>query len=121
MSKQQALIPDVLQEIDFYEDTLTMARIGKQAYEVLRPMAGYLGLDWSAQYRRLMRDEVLARHTSHIIITGADQRRREMVCLEVEYLTGWLFGITPNRAKPVLMSKLRQYRERCFHVLWQAF
>ncbi len=54
-------------------------------------------------------------------MTGADGRQREMLCLQLEYLAGWLFGVTPSRTKPELAPKLTRYREECFLVLWRTF
>lgn len=44
-----------------------------------------------------------------------------MACLQLEYLPGWLFGVTPSKARPELRAKLTRYREECFAVLWRAF
>jgi len=54
-------------------------------------------------------------------MTGADGKKREMLCLELEYLPGWLFGISPSRVKSEIAPKLVRYREECFKVLWRAF
>jgi P22_AR N-terminal domain/HNH endonuclease len=121
MHESRALIPETFREIDFYDDTLVIALVRTKAFVALRPIAGYLGLDWSAQRQRLVRDEVLSRHMASVVMEGADGRRREMVCLQLEYLAGWLFGIMPSRVRPELASKLTCYREECFCVLWQVF
>ncbi len=46
---------------------------------------------------------------------------KEMLCLQLEYLPGWLFGITPSMAKQEIAPKLTRYREECFRVLLRAF
>lgn len=121
MSENQVLVPRMLKEVTFYEDVLVVALVDDEAFVPLRPITEHLGLDWSAQRQRLLRDEVLSRHLSRIVMTGADGRQREMVCLQLEYLPGWLFGVTPSRIKPELSPKLTRYREECFQVLWRAF
>ncbi len=120
-SSSVVLVPTVVQEIIFYEDLLPVALIEDKAYVALRPIADYLEVDWSGQRQRLQRDEVLHRHSSPITMTGADGKKREMLCLELEYLPGWLFGISPSRVKPEIAPKLVRYREECFKVLWRAF
>jgi P22_AR N-terminal domain len=87
----------------------------------LRPLAGFLGLTWPPQYQRVMRDDILSRYVISLAMVGADGKRRKMVCLRLEYLPGWLFGIVPVRVKPELARKLIYYREHCFCVLWSAF
>ncbi len=120
-SSSVALVPSVVQEIMFYDDLLPVALIEEKAYIALRPIADYLEVDWSGQRQRLQRDEVLHRHSSPITMTGADGKKREMLCLELEYLPGWLFGISPSRVKPEIAPKLVRYREECFKALWREF
>ena len=86
MSEEQHLVPRALREIDFYHDKLIIALVDNEAYVALRPITEYLDLDWSAQRQRLLRDEVLVRHSSTLTMTGADGRQREMLCLQLEYL-----------------------------------
>jgi hypothetical protein len=44
-----------------------------------------------------------------------------MLCLPLDLLPGWLFGIQPTRARPELVDKLKRYRRECFRVLWNTF
>jgi len=44
-----------------------------------------------------------------------------MVCLPLEYLPGWLFGLNASKVRAGLADKIMYYRRECFHVLWQAF
>jgi len=48
-------------------------------------------------------------------------RSYEVVCLQLEMLPGWLFGIEVNRVKPELREKIRIYRRECYRILWEAF
>jgi hypothetical protein len=57
-----------------------------------------------------------------MMMRGADGKTREMLCLPLDLLPGWLFGVTTSKiTDPDLASKLTRYREECFRVLWQAF
>jgi hypothetical protein len=116
-----ALVPTLTRPVDFYGEELMIALAGEVSYVALRPICDYLGLDWSAQYRRVQRDGVLARHTRALAMTGADGRQREMVSLQLDYLPGWLFGVTTGKLRPELIEKLTRYREECFQVLWRAY
>ena len=108
--------------IEFYGDPLTVAVMSDdEVYVPVRPIAEFLGLDWSSQLQRIRRDEVLARRATTLVVTTTDESRREMVCLPLDLLPGWLFGISPNRVRPELAPKLHRYREECFRVLWRAF
>jgi hypothetical protein len=119
--KSVALVPSIVREINFYGDVLLMAMVGDVPYVALRPIADFLGLDWSAQYRRVQRDDVLVDEAQLVSMTAADGRQRDMFSLPLEFLPGWLFGITSSKAAhPEYAPKIKRYRRECFRVLWQA-
>jgi hypothetical protein len=111
--------------VNFYGDQITVALVGEagedEPYVPLRTLTEYLGLEWSSQYRRVQRDSVLTRSIRTLTVHGADGKLREMVCLPLDKLPGWLFGITVNKIRAELAPKLERYREECFKVLWREF
>lgn len=120
MADKRERIPEWQRKIDFEGDALTVAMVEGIAYVALRPMVDSLGLDWSGQYRRMMRDTVLSWHIVPLIMCANDRKWRKMIALQLEYVPGWLFGITPSRIKPELEQKLTLYREHCFRVLYTS-
>ncbi len=59
----KALAPIVQKEVIYYKDVITAVPVAieqEQIYVPVRPICDYLGLDWSAQYRRINRDPVLS-------------------------------------------------------------
>jgi hypothetical protein len=117
-----ALVPHAERVIDFYGDPIEVAVVGDdEVYVPLRAITEFLGLDWSAQYRRIQRDEVLARRARMVALRDSAGARREQLSLPLDLLPGWLFGITASRVRPELAPKLTRYREECFRVLWRAF
>lgn len=112
----------LVRDVPFYEDNLPLALVDDIPYVAIRPIAQFLGLDWSAQYRRTQRDDILAEDMRQIIMTTANGKHRNMVSIPLELLPGWLFGITESRAtKPEYAAKIRRYRRECFRVLWRAY
>jgi hypothetical protein len=116
-----AIQPRAERIIDFYGDPITVALAGEEMYVPLRSLTEFLGLEWSSQFRRVQRDEILASRVQRVIMTGADGRQREMICLPLDLLPGWLFGITSSRVRAELQPKLMRYRAEAFRVLWRAF
>lgn len=45
----------------------------------------------------------------------------EMICLSLDYLSGWIFGINASRVKPMIKERLRRYQRACYKVLAKAF
>jgi hypothetical protein len=116
-----ALIPRTTREVTFYGDVLLVALVGEVPYVAIRPIAEFIGLEWSSQRLRIQRDAILHEESRLVVMTGADGKQREMFSLPLELLPGWLFGVTPSKARPEYKEKLTQYRRDCFRVLWRAF
>lgn len=110
----EALIPRSERVVDFYGEPIAIALVADVPYVALRTFADYLGLDWSAQRQRTERDEVLASQVRPVVMAGADGKQREMLGLPLEYLPGWLFGVSSNRVRPELREKVLRYRRHCF-------
>lgn len=137
---EAVLLPEEVQSVEFYGDTLVgaLVRFGDEArvYVPVRPICDRLGIEWSAQYRRIQRDEVLAAEIRAVRIersefvaimaTNSEQASRRgdptVLCLPLEFLPGWLFGIETSRIKAQeLKDKVILYRRECYRRLWDAF
>lgn len=130
VTADRALVPLQVSQIDFYGDVLLVVLVEtneeRQTVVPLRQFCDYLGVDWSGQRQRLLRDDVLAAEMLSVAIPTTQIRKRgyydrPVLCLPLDLLPGWLFGLMPSRVKPSLAPKLHQYRKECFRVLWQAF
>lgn len=44
-----------------------------------------------------------------------------MLCLPLDYLNGFLFGVSATRVRPELQERVILYQERCYKVLSEAF
>ncbi len=118
----RALVPVAEKTVDFYGDPVPVAQAGPDEFYVpLRPLAIFLGLSVSGSRQRVMRDPVLASAVREVILGSADGKRYKTLCLPLDMLPGWLFGIDTGRVKPELVEKLDRYRRECFRVLWRAF
>src|SRR4051812_39338481 len=118
-----ALIPIEEKQVSFYGDDITAVLVEvdsqEQIFVPLRPICEYLGLNWSAQLQRTRRDEVMAEALNSVFIThteipGVGKGGREVICLSLEQLPGWLMGVSANRVKPELKDKILRYRRECF-------
>lgn len=118
----RALVPTVEKTVDFYGDPIPVAQAGPGVlYVPLRPLSTFLGLSVSGARQRVMRDRVLAPRARQVRMTGADGKRYVTLCLPLDLIPGWLFGIDTTRVKSELQDKLDRYRAECFRVLWDAF
>lgn len=129
MEKETALIPIEERTINFYDDEITTTLVSVEnqrlIYVPLRPICDYLGLTWSGQYERVTRDAVLSQEVKFVRVTRTNSKQKRgdpnVLCLPLEFLNGWLFGISPTRVKPELKEKVIRYQRECYRILWQAF
>ncbi len=125
MSEEQALIPVEQKLVEFYGDELQGVVVmttpsQKIVFVPLRPLCAFLGLDWSSQRKRVSRDPVLAEVMKSVEIQtpGGVQ---VMQCLPLDYLNGWLFGVSSSRVKDELRERVIRYQRECYQVLAAAF
>ena len=129
MTEEQSPIKPVEEKtIIFYDDELTAVQLeGGEIFVPVRRLCENLGLDWTAQRQRINRDEVLAEGLKGVVITttpspsGRGGGPQDMLCLPLDLIPGWLFGIQTGRVKEEIRPKLIRYQRECFRVLWDAF
>lgn len=124
--EQRALVPLQERQITFYGDNLLAVLVEedgeRRVYVPIRPIVEYLALAWSSQLQRIKRDEDLAEGLRSILLLRPDAGQRyEVSCLRLEYLPGFLFGITTSKVRENLRPQVRRYKRECYRVLWEAF
>lgn len=118
---EKALTPVEQRDVTFYDDTLTAVLMEDgTVYVPLRPICDYLGLNWAGQRQRTHRDIILEEVSCECVIHSQGQGRA-MLCLPLDYLNGWLFGINASRVKPEVQENLLTYQRECYRVLADAF
>lgn len=128
MKSADPVTPTEEKTIIFYDDELTAVQLeGGEIFVPVRRLCENLGLTWPPQWQRIQRDEVLSEAAKGIIITitpspgGRGGGPQETICLPLDLVPGWLFGIQTGRVKESIRPKLIRYRRECFRVLWDAF
>jgi hypothetical protein len=77
----------------------------------VRPIAEAIGLDWKSQHRKITNDSDLT--CGHMTTRDSIGRPQEMLCLPVMEINLWLGGISSNRIKEDVRSKLREFKKEC--------
>ena len=121
MSDESTLLPVEQKNVSFYDDEIIAVRASDGAvYVPIRPICDNLGVTLAGQRERINRDPVLSELVTSVSVT-LTQQAREMLCLPLNYIPGWLFGISADRVKPELRDKIIRYQKECFNVLAEAF
>jgi hypothetical protein len=114
-------------EVRFYGDDVMAVRVSDGGIFVpVRPICERLGVTWPSQRNRIMRDAVLAEEVSTLSVfvmntQGEGGQQRDMLCLPLDYVSGFLFGINADRVSPDIRDKLVRYQRECYKVLSAAF
>lgn len=127
-----ALIPVEEQLVEFYDDEIPAARVlvdgEERVYVGVRAVCEFLGADWSAQRRRIMRNPVLSEEVRTVAVTATQLDRKpgqretqEVLALPLSMIHGWLFGFNADRVKPELRDAVIRYQRECYAVLAGAF
>lgn len=106
--------------INFHgQEIITIEKDGKR-YVAMKPICEGMGLNWRAQRELIERDPVLDSTRRVIRLVAQDGKNREMICLPLEYLNGWLFKIDAGRyAKKDRRRKIIiRYQKECYQVLY---
>jgi hypothetical protein len=99
---------------------IVIVRNGKNLVPI-KPICDALGLAYSSQLQKLKSDDFLSSVMLLSNTTGSDNKKYEMVCLELEFVFGWLFTINPKNVKPEIQSQVAQFRIECYRALFSNF
>lgn len=93
----------------------------EEYYVPIRPICDALGVDFSAQRQRLERDEIVAPTVVMITTVAEDNKEREMLCIPLMYVWGWLLSIDVSRVKEEAKEMVIAYKKECHFVLYNHF
>ncbi|MBZ9939161.1 phage antirepressor N-terminal domain-containing protein [Mesorhizobium sp. BR1-1-16] len=87
-----------------------------QPHVALRPIVEGMGLDWSAQWRRVERDAVLS---EGVAMTAMPSRggAQQAAVIPLKMLNGFLFGIDAGRVRPEIRETVIAYQRECYDAL----
>ncbi|MGH2342558.1 phage antirepressor N-terminal domain-containing protein [Segnochrobactraceae bacterium EtOH-i3] len=108
--------------IDFHGASL-IVRAGDSPSTTLvamKPVVEGMGLDWSAQFRKLERHPVLAKGIAMMAIPSAGGPQ-DMVALPLNRLHFWLATIHPTKVKPEVQERVITYQTEAADVLFEHF
>lgn len=102
--------------VDFHGHSLIVITAGDQRLVAMRPVCEGIGLAWNGQLERIKRDEVLS-EGMRVIRTPSTGGEQATVCIPLDMLNGWLFGIEVKRCRKEIRPALVQYKRECYAAL----
>lgn len=105
------------QTLSFHGSDLITLKVEDVIYTAVKPIIEAMGLDWGGQQQKLSKsgDKFNCRDISMV---AKDGKIRQMLCMPLKKLNGWLFSINPEKVRADLREKVIQYQEECFEALY---
>ena len=101
-------------------DIVTVERDG-EIFVPIKPICEAIGIDFATQYRKIQSEEIISATVVIMTMVAADESSRDMVCLPLKYVYGWLFTINPGKVAPEAREAVSRYRRECYDVLYEHF
>lgn len=92
-----------------------------QVYIPVKPICEAIGVAFQAQHLKLQEHEILAPTITLRMIVAADGKLREMVCIPLEYVYGWLFTINAKNVSETAHDSILRYQHECYEILYRHF
>lgn len=106
--------------VDFHGHVLQIVDRQGRPYVPIKPICVNLGIDWEGQRQRIARDSVLSEGAC-MIKAPSPSGEQEMLCLPLEYLNGWLFGVDDKRVAREIREALVLYKRDAYRALNEYF
>lgn len=87
----------------------------------VKPMCDMLQIDFASQFTKLKDHPIYGPTIVLSTMVAADKKEREMMCLPIEYLAGWLFSINPANVKEEIRENLIKFQIECNKALFRYF
>lgn len=103
--------------VPFHGNNLYVVNYNGEPYVPMKPIVDGMGMDWASQFTKLK--QKFNSTIAEITMVAEDGKERNMICLALRKLAGWLATISPNKVKSEIRDKVIQYQEECDDVLYE--
>lgn len=108
-----------LMPVEFAGSTLYILNHENAPYVPMRPIVEGIGLAWQSQLEKLKGNDRRFCITEIVTQMPGDDQTRNVCCIPLRKLPGWMMTIYPNKVKDVAVrEKVIAYQNECDDVLW---
>ncbi len=98
-----------------------VATSDEQKLVPIKPICEALGIAFERQSVKLKEHPILAPRVTLAVMVANDGKGREMICLPMKYIFGWLFTINPANVNEEAKENLIRYQKECYDALYNHF
>lgn len=92
-----------------------------EIYVPVKPICQAIGVDPEAQRQRINRHYILNSTAFTLKAVAGDEKEREMLCLPLEFIYGWLFTIDAGQVAEDRREAVAAYQRECYETLYRHF
>lgn len=107
--------------VGFAGKELYAFEMGGIIFVALKPIVEGMGLDWSAQFRKVQRMPILAEGVAKMAMPFGPGNGQPMICLRMNLIHGWLLTINSTQVRAELRGVVEMYQRECYDVLYAHF
>lgn len=109
-----------VEQVSFYGNVIDAVKDEKgELWVSVRSVCEGIGVDHKRQREKIQSDPKF--NWGHMSSVAEDGKDREMICIPLNQLNGWLFSINANKVREDIRPKLIQYQQECMDVLYKHF
>lgn len=87
----------------------------------IKPICTALSINVQAQQDKIKAHPIYSSVTRLSRVTGADGKQYEMLCMELEFIYGWILSINPTNVGTDSKNDIINYQLQCHHILYRHF
>lgn len=103
--------------IPFRSAKLLLVEKNGEPFVPMKPVVEGMGLDWKTQFRKLQSGRFISTMVMMTMVAD-DGKNRNMSCLPLRKLPGWLMSIHASKVREELREGVIAYQNECDDVLW---
>ena len=92
-----------------------------ETYLPIKPICQAIGIAFEPQYSKIREHFIFGSTITIIVMVAGDEKEREMVCLPLKYVYGWLATINPGKVAMEARENVEKYCLECYEVLYKHF
>lgn len=110
-----------IKEVTSINGVKILASEASEGLVPVKPICEALKVDYPTQFTKLKEHPIYASVIGLSPATGTDGKRYDMLCIPIEFLSGWLFSINPANVKEEAREGLIRYQIECNRILFHHF
>lgn len=101
--------------LQFKGRNIYFKEINGEFYIAIKPICDVLNVNYNHHLISLKNDYFFGQLYCKYDMVGADNRKREMICLPEKYIYGWILTLNSQS------NELKEYKKTCYDILFNYF